>query len=78
MIYLPAPRVWPDALMDEWVLENINTHATRIAVPSLTILLAVERATGTLHGRVFDLSTSPPRKPTGLAARTQCAPRTPL
>jgi hypothetical protein len=69
MIYLPAPRVWPDALMDDWVLENIDTHAIRIAVPSLTILLAVERATGTLHGHVFDLSPSALQTLRGLAER---------
>jgi hypothetical protein len=65
-LYLPAPRVWPDTLMDDWVLENIDTHATRIAVPSLTILLAVERATGTLYGHVFDLSPSALRTLRGL------------
>ena len=69
MIYLPALRVWPDALMDDWVLENINTHATRIAVPSLTILLAVERATGTLYGHVFDLSPTALQTLRGLAER---------
>ena len=55
-IYLPAPRVWPDVLMDEWVLENINTMASRIAVPSLVFLLALERATGSLYFHACDLA----------------------
>ena len=68
VFYLPAPRVWPDALMDDWVLENINTRATRIAVPSLVILLAIERDTGTLYAHVFDLSVAALRTLRGLAA----------
>ena len=55
-IYLPAPRVWPDVLMDEWVLENINTMASRIAVPSLVWILALERATGSLCFHACDLA----------------------
>lgn len=56
VVYLPPPRVWPDALMDEWVLENIDTMAARIAVPSLVTILALEWETGSVHGHVCDLS----------------------
>ena len=58
VVYLPPPRVWPDVLMDEWVLENIDTMAARIAVPSLITILALEHETGSVHGHVCDLSVA--------------------
>ena len=56
VICLPPPRAWPHVLMDDWVLENIDTAAVRIAVPSLIIVFALQRETGSLHCHVTDLS----------------------
>lgn len=44
--------------MDAWVLENIDTMAGRIAVPSRITILALERVTGSLQCHICDLTIS--------------------